>query len=533
MIKKICFILILVFTITAVNAQVWQWSVAVDSVVSPETNDHPRAYLWIPENCRLVRAVVFAQHNMIEEGILEHALFRKTMRELGIAEVWVTPGINMPFDFNEDAGEDFNRMMQLLAEVSGYTELVNVPVIPLGHSAYATFPWNFAAWNPQRTLALVSIHGDAPQTNLTGYGRSNVDWGNRNIDGVPALFIMAEYEWWEDRITPAFKYIANHPQSVISLFCDAGHGHFDYSNEMIAYVCMFIKKAARTRLPSSMSIHKPNILNSIKPEQGWLMDRWRKDSLPLASASPYSLYRGNRYVASWVFDKEMANETEQFYAASRSKQQQYIGFMQNGMIVHPDKSHAKYSLKFNPLADGISFNIRAFFSDSTKLKTAETFANSPLLIDRICGPVQKLNDTSFQLSFNRLGFNNAKRSFDIWLMAHNKEDKIFKSVVQQLNMKFPSQNNDGAEQVILFDSIPNQSTTVKVIKLNANSSAGLPVHFYVQEGPAYVESNTIYLTKLPPRTQFPVSITVVAWQYGMAGKAKTASPVKRTFFLYN
>ena len=195
------------------------------------------------------------------------------MSELGIAEVWVTPGINMPFDFNQDAGEDFNRMMQLLAEVSGYNELINVPVIPLGHSAYASFPWNFAAWNPERTLALISIHGDAPQTHLTGYGRSNVEWGNRNIDGVPSLFIMGEYEWWEDRITPAFNYIAQHPESVISLFCDAGHGHFDYSDEMIAYVCMFIKKATQKRLPESMSIHKPNILNSIKPEQGWLMDR--------------------------------------------------------------------------------------------------------------------------------------------------------------------------------------------------------------------------------------------------------------------
>ena len=34
----------------------------------------------------------------------------------------------------------------------------------------ATFPWNFAAWNPERTLAIISYHGDAPRTNLTGYG---------------------------------------------------------------------------------------------------------------------------------------------------------------------------------------------------------------------------------------------------------------------------------------------------------------------------------------------------------------------------
>src|SRR5438094_6145129 len=54
----------------------WQWSVPVESVTSPETNDHPRAFLWIPPNCQRVRAVVLGQHNMEEEPIIEHPKFR-------------------------------------------------------------------------------------------------------------------------------------------------------------------------------------------------------------------------------------------------------------------------------------------------------------------------------------------------------------------------------------------------------------------------------------------------------------------------
>ncbi|MFT3845687.1 MAG: hypothetical protein QM725_11585 [Lacibacter sp.] len=531
MMKKI-FIVFFLIGITATSyAQVWQWSVKVDSVVSSETNDLPVAYLWIPENCKQVKAVVFAQHNMIEEGMLERPFFRKTMSDLGIAEVWVTPGINMPFDFNKDAGEDFVRMMQLLADVSGYSELAYAPVIPLGHSAYATFPWNFAAWNPQRTLALVSIHGDAPQTNLTGYGRENVDWGNRNIDGVPALFIMGEYEWWEDRIAPAFKYIANHPKSVISLFCDAGHGHFDYSDEMIAYVCLFIKKAMSQRLPQSFSLGQPTVLRIVDPEKGWLMDRWHKDSLPTAEPAPYHLYKGNKKYASWIFDRDMTIATEKFYAVPRGKKQQYIGFEQNGKIVVPDKSHANYNLKFTPDIDGISFSLRAFYADTSRIRPVSSYAKTKLNIDRICGPVKKINDTTFQLSFNRLGFNNAKRSFDIWLLAHNSGDSNYKSAVQQLNMKFTPINKDGAEQVIQFDSLSNQSITKKSIKLNAISSAGLTVNYYVQQGPAYVDGNILRITKLPPRTKFPVKITIVAWQYGVAGKVQTARPVERIFYL--
>src|SRR5262249_36922906 len=88
----------------------WQWSVPVDSVVSPETNDHPRAFLWIPPTSQRVRAVVVGQHNMLEEGIFEHPILRRTLSNLGIAVVWVSPGFDVTFDFNKGAGETFDAM---------------------------------------------------------------------------------------------------------------------------------------------------------------------------------------------------------------------------------------------------------------------------------------------------------------------------------------------------------------------------------------------------------------------------------------
>lgn len=529
--QKILLIVFIFCSLGSALAQVWQWSVKVDSLISTETNDHPQAFLWIPENCKQVRGVVFTQHNMVEEGMLEHPSFRRTMTELGFAEVWVTPCLTINFDFNKDAAEDFNRMMKLLAEVSGYIELENVPIIPMGHSALATFPWNLAAWKPERTIALVSVHGDAPQTTLTGYGRANVEWGNRNIDGVPALFIMGEYEWWEDRIAPAFKYIANHPNSVISLFCDAGHGHFDYSDEMIEYVCMFIKKAASKRLPRSMSLQKPNVLIPVKPQQGWLMDRWHKDSLPTTKAAPFTKYNGNRQFSSWVFDEEMVKATEHFYAASRGKQPQFIGFRQNGKILEPNKSHANYSLKFIPLPDGISFTLSAFFADSSRKIPADLYARTPFVMDRICGPVKKVDDTTFQLNFYRMGFNNPKRSNDIWLLAHNKGDEKYKSAVQQVNMRFPLENKGGRPQEINFPTIGNQKKGVESIGLQATSTAGLPVFYYVKEGPANMEGSQLIITKVPPRSKYPVKITIVAWQYGIVGDFQSARPVEQTFYI--
>lgn len=128
------------------------------------------------ENCKQVRAVIIGQHNMTEETIFEHPEFRKNMGKLGIAEIWITPGIDQRWDVTKGTQQIFETMIKNLSEISGYTELEFAPVIPIGHSAMATYPWNFAAWNPERTLAVLSIHGDSPRTHLTGYGRANLDW---------------------------------------------------------------------------------------------------------------------------------------------------------------------------------------------------------------------------------------------------------------------------------------------------------------------------------------------------------------------
>lgn len=231
---------------TRVTAAPWQWSVEIKELISEETNAHPSAYLWIPENCKQVRAVIVGQHNMTEETIFEHSGFRENMAKLGIAEIWITPGIDQRWDVTKDTQQIFETMMKNLSEISGYTELEFAPVIPIGHSAMATYPWNFAAWNPERTLAVLSIHGDSPRTHLTGYGSANLDWGNHTIEGIPSLMVMGEDEWWEDRLITSFDYRREYPNAPLSFLADAGHGHFDISDELIDYLSLFLKRQCNT-----------------------------------------------------------------------------------------------------------------------------------------------------------------------------------------------------------------------------------------------------------------------------------------------
>lgn len=527
-------LLSLFMQVAKVAAAPWQWSVEIKELISEETNAHPSAYLWIPENCKQVRAVIIGQHNMTEETIFEHPEFRKNMGKLGIAEIWITPGIDQRWDVTKGTQQIFETMMKNLSEISGYTELEFAPVIPIGHSAMATYPWNFAAWNPERTLAVLSIHGDSPRTHLTGYGRANLDWGTRTIEGIPSLMVMGEDEWWEDRLITSFDYRREYPNAPLSFLADAGHGHFDISDELIDYLSLFLKKTVEYRLPEHSSLDAPIQLIPVEAKNGWLADRWRKNEKPTAEAASYDKYKGDKNHAFWYFDKEMADATEKYYANERGKTEQYIGFEQKGkLITFNPKSHVRMSPSFQPEADGVTFHLKAVYTDMLRNEYSKEHSTHPIRMSRICGPVEVVNDTTFTVRFYRMGLDNPKRTGGICLMASVKQDHKYRSAVQQVEIRIPYRNKEGISQRIIFPKLSDVKASVKKISLNGTADSGLPVYYYVKEGPAEIKGDKLVLTKIPPRAKFPVKVTVVAWQYGCSGepKVQTAEAVEQSFYI--
>lgn len=527
-------LLSLFMQVAKVAAAPWQWSVEIKELISEETNAHPSAYLWIPENCKQVRAVIIGQHNMTEETIFEHPEFRKNMGKLGIAEIWITPGIDQRWDVTKGTQQIFETMMKNLSEISGYTELEFAPVIPIGHSAMATYPWNFAAWNPERTLAVLSIHGDSPRTHLTGYGRANLDWGTRTIEGIPSLMVMGEDEWWEDRLITSFDYRREYPNAPLSFLADAGHGHFDISDELIDYLSLFLKKTVEYRLPEHSSLDAPIQLIPVEAKNGWLADRWRKNEKPTAEAASYDKYKGDKNHAFWYFDKEMADATEKYYANERGKTEQYIGFEQKGkLITFNPKSHVRMSPSFQPEADGVTFHLKAVYTDTLRNEYSKEHSTHPIRMSRICGPVEVVNDTTFTVRFYRMGLDNPKRTGGICLMASVKQDHKYRSAVQQVEIRIPYRNKEGISHRIIFPKLSDVKASVKKISLNGTADSGLPVYYYVKEGPAEIKGDKLVLTKIPPRAKFPVKVTVVAWQYGRSGepKVQTAEAVEQSFYI--
>jgi hypothetical protein len=525
------------------RAAVWQWSVPV--VGGRDRAGPARAFLWIPPDCRRVRGVVVSQNNMEEESILESPIFRRTLSDLGFAEVWVAPSFDLLFHFNDGAGETFDGMMKALAENSGYRELNFAPVIPMGHSAAASFPYYLAAWNPQRTLAALSVSGQWPYFRNTIFAPDI--WGNRVIDGIPALETMGEYESAESWAGEGLHERTQHPLTPLSMLANPGQGHFAATDEKIAYLGLYLRKAAHYRLPQKAPVDGPPTLLPIDPTKtGWLADRWRRDRPPVARAAPVGAYQGDPKEAFWFFDEELARATELYQAADRGKKVELVGIVQDGALVPQRDEHLQLDLKFEPDTDGVTFHLGTAFYETvpggsprpatwTGLPAGSPIGHAtgggPISIDRVIGPFEKVGPDTFRVSLQK-EMVGTERQFELVFAATHPGDAEYRPAVQQAHLLIPARNTKGVAQRIDFAEIPPQSRGATV-KLRATSDAGVPVSFYVLAGPAELEGDTLVLTPIPPGAQFPVTVTVVAWQYGRSCEPflQTAEPVRQTFLI--
>ncbi len=525
-----------------VNAAVWQWSVIVKN--ARNNNGEARAYLWIPPSCKKIKAVIFAQNNMEEQSILEDTRFREAISRMDIAEVWVSPAYDGLFRFDQGAGETFNGIMNDIADVSGYSELKYAPFIGLGHSAAASAPYYMAAWNLQRALAAISVSGQWPYFRNSAFAPDI--WGNRNIDHIPCLETMGEYEAANGWSAEGLKERQQHPLIPLSMLAMPAQGHFATSAKKINYIALYIKKVLQYRLPKDTPDGQVPELIPVDPTKtGWLVDKWRYNQESTAPPAPVNKYKGDKTQAFWYFDEEMANLTAFYESEHRNQKPQLIGYVQHNTMVAQRNTHQQVNLKFEPGADGITFKIHTSFYDTVAGGSPRLpvwaglpvgaklgHANGPINVERITGPVIKLNDTTFRVN-PQLGYWQNPHSYELWFAATNAGDDVYKPAVQQAQMLVPPRNAQGKEQHITFAAIADQRPGTKGIKLNALSDAQVPVYFYVQDGPAELNGDRINLTDIPPRAHFPLKVTVIAWQYGNSNEPKlqTAEPVERTFWI--
>ena len=369
-------------------------------------------YLRLPRGQREVKTVLYCHQNMTEEVLFRSKKFCHWMDSLGVAMAFIQQGsqnwdVSVKNDNGQTCQERFEQIMQDFARSTEHPELATCPIIPFGHSAQATFPWNFAAWNPERTLCIISYHGDAPRTNLCGYGRANVEWGRtRNIDFIPGVMIEGEYEWWEARVRPALAFRMMYPDSRISFLCDAGKGHFDLCEDTQDYIARFISKA----------------LADPRPKGGVFYSCWQEDGFE--SQDPHDQF--------WYQDEEMVNLTRARYEESRDKQMQYVSAKMNGqLLIYNPKSH----IKINVSQTEKEFTVEPVFVDSTRNALSSAHATVHPRVVLLSGPAIQTGEYTFRYDPDYFGKDPKRLWSGITLCIEADGDNTYKSAVQELNIQ--------------------------------------------------------------------------------------------------
>lgn len=362
-----------------------------------------RACLRLPRGAKEVRAILYCHQNMTEEVLFRSKGFCSKMDSLGVAMAFIQGG-SQNWDVTKGCQERFEKIIEDFAKGTEHPELLTAPIIPFGHSAQATFPWNFAAWNPDRTLCIISYHGDAPRTNLCGYGGANVEWGRtRNIDKIPGLMIEGEYEWWEARVRPALAFRMMYPDSRISFLCDAGRGHFDLSDATMDYIAKFIGKA----------------LADPRPEGGVFYSRWSGDGTE--SLDSHDMF--------WYQDQEMADLTKARYDEHRGKKMQYLNAYINGeKLKYNPESH----VKINVTLSGDEFVVQPYFCDERRENGIDVHAVVRPKVVLISGPAIQTGEYTFRYDPDYFGEDPKRLWSGITLCLEAEGDADYKPAVQEL-----------------------------------------------------------------------------------------------------
>jgi len=286
--------------------------------------------------------------------------------------------------------------------------------------------------------------------------------------------VEGEYEWWEARVNPALAFRMMYPESCISFLCDTGRGHFDCGDRTAEYIAKFIQKAIEWRLnvvgtaseDGSTSLEKETDgsvkLKKLNPKDGYLAERFHSDMIGTDGAdkgkkpevtndkrpapAPYSEYQGDKHDAFWYFDKEMADLTEARYQETAGKQVQYVGFEYQGKLIpYSDKLQGGMAIKIED-ADVASFVkskkpirilLKAIYTDASHNVSSKAHGTKKPHIEVICGPLKKINDTTFEVYPYEAGWDNLRRSFTAWVVAVADADAQYKGAVQPLRIDFP------------------------------------------------------------------------------------------------
>lgn len=510
----------------------WQWA--------EEIPGGGRALLWVPPKAERVRGALIGCQVVLEKTVLDDPRIREAAADLDLAMVLVVDSPLSQFNYDPNgksrAADALEVTLRHLAQVSGYSEIAQVPLLPLGHSGEGNFVWRMAYANPGRLLGGIVLHA-APMTSPPPYDPK------AKAVGVPLLNITGQWESWspKENLDRHWFWVRGSvldlrgrvPESLVGVVVQPGCGHFSWNETLAGCVAAFIRGAVSLRLPD----RDGEPLRAAPETAGWLADSNLLDPQRHGPA-PYAGYQGDRSLAFWYPDGETARRATAIAADLASKAPQMLTFIENGQPQVPAWCIDLKNLK--PAADGITYQVQADFV--TSMPTGTRDAGRPL--GHAPGPGitfhraggnggggERVGADLFRVRYDQLGFSRNK---GILVLASHPGDLHFAPTEIAAQILIP-ERIAGRAQTLHFREIPDLPRNGGDLTLQASSDAELPVSYAVLRGPVEVEGNRLRITRIPARARFPLTVTVAAWQRGQDGEdpVQTARPVEQSFHITN
>ena len=500
-------------------------------------------YLWIPENCRRLRGLLILCANVPEHRLVGHPFIREVCAANDLGIYW---GTQTFYNFkakseNKTVVAFLQQLLDGLAKTSGYEEVATVPWLPMGESGHLLMVDALMEAAPERCLAGIFIKNNhLPPHNrqlptLVAFGTAQ-EWSQDKCD------IRTNWNNIGSAYEGILKERAANPQWPMSYIIDGHSGHFDCSERLTKYFAHYIDLVAKARLPDDGS----RTLKPVSLEKGFLAD------LPVPGhenqpITTFSSTPATKRGVPWYFDRASAEEAQAIARINWKAETQLPVFADEQGAVFP---HYFNGITWMPInkkpepwtnslptptietePDGITFTIKPVLLDQIPPNFAcagEKLAQAPgtPTFEWLCGAVEPLGGGKFRMALDRTWPS------PLYIAVRHKGTDQIRAVVQPGQISRDN-HSEGKPQKITFAKIPDVKAVTASVPLVATSDAGLPVKFFVVVGPAIVEDNKLVFTKIPPRTRFPVTVTVGAWQWGRGTepRVQTAEIVRQTFRL--
>lgn len=429
-----------------------------------------------------------------------------------------------------------------LATASGYRELSVAPLFFFGYSAGGPQAKAMAVKFADRCFGVVQYRGGLP-----------LGATDPVPPGVPSLMMVGQFdeflggmrdaagrEAWEKARDGLLSFrAAADGRNLGSLVVEQGAGHFAWTQRNADYLSTFIIGTARARIPAEWPVDTAKAVpcRAVELSSGWLTDPGGIEKPAAFEMAAYAAYKGDKAKAAWHPDEATARATIAYHAAGFSRRDQFIKWDDPTWV---DAGVRYFFTDLKWVDDGQTFKVHATYADvyPAQLKGGPRWleagrpvghSTGPILIRQISGPVIATGPDTLRVKFDALA--PVAEAGRVTFMAYSDGNAECRHT-EQVGMMPRGFNgfSAGKAQTITFPPIGNIEADGAPVDLKATSDSGLPVEYYVAVGPAMIEGSKLKVAELPARTMFPVTVKVVAYQFGRGVEplVRTATPVEQT-----